>query len=193
MEIQRPQPSTPLPEHAKLVFKGVLFDTYQWEQELFDGTTATFERLRRRDSAIVIPVTPEGTILITEQEQPIKGKFVGFAGGMIEPGEPVLEAAARELKEETGYEAERFELWKSFQTHNKIDWALYIFVAKGCRKVAEQNLDAGERITVKEITFEELLELAVQDGFDEPTLSIAVLKAKLDPVKMEELRALFRP
>ena len=42
-----------LPENAKLVFKGVLFDTWQWEQELFDGSYSTFEVVVRKGSTIV--------------------------------------------------------------------------------------------------------------------------------------------
>ena len=46
-----------MPEHAKKVFSGVMFDVYQWEQEMYDGSTATFEKLTRPDTAQVIPVT----------------------------------------------------------------------------------------------------------------------------------------
>ena len=45
-----------LPENAKLVFKGIIHDIYQWEQEMFDGSKATFERIRRPDTTAVIAV-----------------------------------------------------------------------------------------------------------------------------------------
>jgi len=32
-----------VPEEAKLVFKGIIYDVYQWEQKMFDGTFSTFE------------------------------------------------------------------------------------------------------------------------------------------------------
>ncbi len=31
MKIERPQPKQPIPEHAKRVFRGVIFDVYQWD------------------------------------------------------------------------------------------------------------------------------------------------------------------
>ena len=52
----------------------------QWEQELFDGTMTTFEKLTRPDTVVVFPTLPDGKILLTEQEQPGKEPFVGAAG-----------------------------------------------------------------------------------------------------------------
>ena len=43
MEITEPKSSQPIPENAKKVFTGQVFDVYQWEQEMFDGSKATFE------------------------------------------------------------------------------------------------------------------------------------------------------
>lgn len=61
------------------MFKGVIFDVYQWEQEMFDGTTQTFEKLKRPDTIMVIPVTEDGKIILTEQEQPGKKPFISAA------------------------------------------------------------------------------------------------------------------
>lgn len=49
-----------LPKEAKKVFSGVISEVYQWPQELFDGTTATFEMIKRPDTVkIVVVLTPE--------------------------------------------------------------------------------------------------------------------------------------
>ena len=40
-----------IPPEAKCVFRGKIFDVYQWPQRLYDGSTATFEMLRRRGIA----------------------------------------------------------------------------------------------------------------------------------------------
>ncbi len=45
-----------IPSHAVKVFSGVIFDVYQWEQELFNGNVSTFEALRRPSTVIIIPV-----------------------------------------------------------------------------------------------------------------------------------------
>lgn len=49
MKIERPKSKQPIPENAKLVFKGKIFDTYQWEQEMYDGSRVTFEKIKRPD------------------------------------------------------------------------------------------------------------------------------------------------
>lgn len=95
MEIPRPKSKQPMPENAKRVFKGVVFDVYQWEQELYDGSKATFEKLKRPDTVVVFPVLPDGKILLTEQEQPGKDPFIGGLGGRMDEGEDMLETAKR--------------------------------------------------------------------------------------------------
>ena len=50
MKIKRPQSPRPIPPDAKRVFKGKIFEAYQWEQELYDGTKTIFEKLARDDS-----------------------------------------------------------------------------------------------------------------------------------------------
>jgi hypothetical protein len=59
-----------IPEHAHKVFEGVIFDVYQWEQEMFDGSKATFEMVKRPYTVEVIPVMIDGTIAIAYEQQP---------------------------------------------------------------------------------------------------------------------------
>ncbi len=195
MEIKRPESKQPLPSDATKVFKGVIFDVYQWEQEMFDGTKATFEKLKRPDTVVVFPVLPDGQILLTKQEQPGKKPFIGATGGRVDEGEDILEAAKRELLEESGYEAEEFILWNAQQPTSKIEWAVYTFIAKGLKKVSELDLDAGEKIQLYPVTFEELVNIATDDheSFYEKEVELEFFKAKLNPEKMTALRKLFEP
>ena len=166
---------------------------YQWEQELFDGTTATFEKLKRPDTVIVFPILPDGKIILTEQEQPGKHPFVGATGGRVDEGEEILDAAKRELLEESGYEAEQYILWDAQHPVSKIDWVVYTFVAKGLRKVADLHLDAGEKIKLKLVTFDEFMRIGTAEDFAEKEIVPKLLEAKLDPQKEIELRRLFSP
>ena len=167
MDIKRPQSRQPIPPHAKRVFKGVIFDVYQWEQEMFDGTRAIFEKLKRPDTVVVFAVMPDGKILLTEQEQPGKVPFVGATGGRVDNGEDVLTAAKRELLEESGYIAEEFILWDAQQPIGKIEWAVYTFIAKKIKKISEPNLDSGEKIKLKPVTLDELIAIASNENFYE--------------------------
>ena len=44
----------PIPKDARCVFKGVIFEVWQWEQKMFDGSMATFERIKRPDTVVII-------------------------------------------------------------------------------------------------------------------------------------------
>ena len=100
---ERPVARTKKPDNAQKVFEGVLFNVYQWPQKMFDGSTITFESLERRDTVTIIPVTEDGKIIMTKQEQPCAKPFLSLPGGIMDPGEAVFVAAKRELMEETGY------------------------------------------------------------------------------------------
>lgn len=176
-----------IPQKAKLVFKGKIFDTYQWEQEMYDGSTATFEALKRPDTIQIIP-TFEGKILIAEEEQPNKPLSLTFLGGRAEEGEDPLVTAKRELLEESGLESDDWELLKTFVNEGKIDWNIYLFAARNCRKVAEPYLDPGEKIEVKEVNFEEFLEIVSKENFWGRDIANHILRMRLDKKKLEEFK-----
>jgi len=182
-----------MPANAKRVFKGVIFDVYQWEVEGYDGSKKVFEKLKRPDTAMILPVTEDGKIMLALQEQPHKAPFIGALGGRLEEGEDILSAAKREFLEESGYEAREWVLFDAVQPISKIDWAVYTFIAKGLKKVAEPNLDGAEKIELKFMDFNEFVQMAVEDDKFGDEFKIKILEAKLDPVKRKELEALFKP
>ncbi len=148
----------PIPPQATMVFKGKIFEVWQWEQELFDGTTATFERLRRPNTAQVIAVVDD-KILIVDQEQPDSIHFTSIPGGRCDEGEDPLLAAKRELLEETGYSSDDWVLFREENPVGKIEWTIYTYVARNCRKVREPELDAGERMSSRLVSFDEFIAL----------------------------------
>ena len=76
-----PKSQAKIPEHAELVFDGIRAKVYQWNQEMYDGSVARFERIKFMDGAFVIPVLKNGKILLTKQEQPARKPFISLPGG----------------------------------------------------------------------------------------------------------------
>ncbi len=166
MKAKVPIPPQPILSEAKVVFKGIIFDVYQWQQKQFDGSYITFEKIKRADSALVIPVTEDGKIIIVEQEQPGVKKYSDFLGGRVNQGEDPLDAAKRELLEEAGLKAKEIVLWDAHHKSFKVESVVYIFIAKGCKKVQEPKLEVGEKIQLKYYTFEEFIDLVFSRPYE---------------------------
>ncbi len=173
-----------IPDNAKLVFKGQIFDVYQWPQTLFDGSQATFEMLRRPDTVQVIAVKDQKLILVND-EQPGRTPRVHFAGGRTDDKDDSWESTAkRELTEETGLSFKNWKLIAVNQPIPKIEWFVSWFLATGLESEHEQKLDAGEKIAPIDFDFETVRQ-KVMSG-DESTLNYAMpLFAKIK--NMQEL------
>lgn len=176
-----------IPTNATRVFKGILYDVYHWEQELFDGSKETFEGLKRKPSVQVIALIND-KLIILEEEQPNIGKFLAIPGGVFEDNESPEEAARRELLEETGCVSDDMVFWKKHDFSVDIDWGTHYFIAKNCKKVSEPRPDPGERFEIKEVSFEEFLEKTTSEEFRNKHLSNIIGLIKLDKNKVEEFR-----
>lgn len=180
-----------LPKNATKVFSGVIYDVYQWRQKLYDGTYTTFEKLVRGDIVNIIPITLEGKIITTKQSQPSHQDFFGMPGGKVDPGESGFEAAKRELLEETGYQAKSWHLWRKKQFLSNIVCDTYVYIATGCKKVSSQNLDAGEKIELDLLNFQEWLNLLVDDQFRDFEISLEIFKLKQNQRKWHKFLELL--
>jgi len=169
-----------IPKNAKRVFKGEIFEVYQWPQKMYDGSKEIFEMLTRPDTAQAIAVV-EDKILISYQKQPdSKNIYISLPGGRLEKGETALNAAKREMLEETGYVARDWRLFKKINPVGKIVWTIYTYIARDCIYWQPPKPDAGEKITVKLISFNEFLALADRPDFYEQDLVNYMLRARVD-------------
>jgi len=178
-----------LPPQAKLIFKGQIFDVYQWEQELFDGSKAIFEMIKRPNTVQIIPTSDE-KIFLLEEEQPTKGRYHSLIGGRQDERETPLECAKRELLEESGMVSDNWEMLFTYDPYSKIDWTIYVFVARNCKKIQEQNLDAGEKIQVQIATFDEFITMMIKSNIrvgSELILDIMRIKEK-SGVKLDKFK-----
>lgn len=182
---------TGLPPHARQVFKGEIFEVWQWKQEMFDGTTEIFERIWRYPSVEVI-ATVGDKIMLEEQDQPDHPNFLSLVSGRADRSQDMLAEAQRELLEETGYRSDDWHLlWKE-GGEGKVMHEVHYFAARDCEKVREQQLDAGERITLKLITFDDMLALADEPRFwTSPRFINRLLRARTDSAARDELHAMI--
>jgi ADP-ribose pyrophosphatase len=184
--------SKDLPANAKRVFQGIIFDVYQWQQQMFDGNEKTFEVLTRPDTVCVIATTADQKIIVIEEEQPGgREPFITIPGGRNDKDEDSLTAAKRELLEETGMTSDSWQLWFSEQPLVKIKYSVHFFIAKHCQLTSEQRLDDGEKITIKSVTMDEFIDLWDSPEFHYSQIATKLLQAKYESEKRAEIEKLF--
>jgi ADP-ribose pyrophosphatase len=114
--------------------------------------------LKRPDTVEVLGIV-EDKILVINDEQPHRGLRVSFPGGRVDKGEDVLQAAKREVEEETGHVFKNWRLVKVWQPHTKVEWFIDLFIAWDVRELVRPHLDGGEKISTKLIDFAAVKEL----------------------------------
>lgn len=191
--MENTKPKEGLPSNAKLVFTGEIFEVWQWEQEMFDGTTETFERIWRQPTVHVI-ATVGDKLLIEEQDQPDRKNTVNLVAGRADKSENMLEEAKRELLEETGYQSDDWQLLFMHGQHEKVLHDVHFFIARDCKKIRKPKLDPGEKIQPKLIDFESFIMLTEEPRFwCTSEFVIYLLRLQLDPAKKEKFKKLLFP
>jgi len=181
-----------IPKQAKRVFKGKVFSVHHWKQKMFDGTFETFEMVKRDDTTQVIAVEGE-KILVTSEKQPDHFRALALPGGRVDEGEAPLQAAKRELLEETGLKSDDWQLYKVYEPSRKIQWQVYFYIAKKCQKAAAPHMDNGEIITVRKVSFKKFVELFSSGDYGDRGFTADILRLRLEPKKLKKFeKNLFR-
>ena len=182
-----------IPAHATCVFKGDIFEVWQWEQKMYDGTTKMFERIRRQNTVQIIAIYGKKIVILEEEQPDYESSYISFPGGRVEKDEEASFAAQRELMEETGLASIDWELWSENRPESKLDWSVYTYIARNVQKMREPSLDSGEKIKIKYLTFEQLLLLPDEKKFRGGSLEIELLRARYDKKARTKLKkALFK-
>ena len=144
-----------------LVAKGVIIDYYQDTMLIPNGNTAKWDLIDHKGAAAVVAVREDGKLLMVRQyRNALERETLEIpAGGLNGREEPTMDAARRELEEETGYTCGSMELLNSIYTtvafcNEKID----IYLARGLQK-GRQHLDEDEYLNVEAHSLEELKQM----------------------------------
>jgi ADP-ribose pyrophosphatase len=167
-----------LKEHrvsGELVFDGSLLKVHRDIVRLPDGSQGVREYIRHPGAVAIVPLFDDGRVLLERQfRYPHGREFIEIPAGKLEPGEPHLETAKRELLEETGYAAAE---WKRLTViHTAIaytDEAIEIFLAKKLT-LSTRKLDVGEFLETFIVPFEEAIGM-IRDGQITDAKSVAGL------------------
>jgi ADP-ribose pyrophosphatase len=142
---------------SKLTFHGRVFDVRRDQVIEPSGIEATRDWIVHPGSVVVLPVFPDGRILMIRQYRYATGQFMWeLVAGHKEKGESPVEGARRELLEETGYSARRFKkLIEIYPSPGMLSERMDIFLAEGLTEGTAQP-EEDEKITLRILTLDEI-------------------------------------
>jgi 8-oxo-dGTP pyrophosphatase MutT (NUDIX family) len=150
----------------KKVYETPIFSLHEKEVLPDDGSdAANFYVLNAPEWINVIALTPENSVVLVEQyRHGIDETTLEIPGGMVDEGEEPLEAAKRELLEETGYESDAWEsLGKASSNPAILSNFTHIYLARDCKKTSPQQTDGHEDILGHSLPLKEFLTLVGED------------------------------
>lgn len=118
---------------STIIYNGPVFGIRRDEVIEPSGVRATREVITHPGSVVVLPVLPDGRILLIRQYRHATRQYLWeLVAGRMDPGETPKVAAARELIEETGYRAKRFRVFLDvFPTPGFLEERMFILLAEG--------------------------------------------------------------
>ena len=164
---------------AQEIFHGQILHLRKDTVRLPNGGTAPRELIVHVGAVCILPVTEDGQVYVERQFRYPLGQVITEipAGKLDSNTEDVLEAAKRELKEETGLTADRWtELGLYYPAAAYSDEVITMYLAQGLHRGA-QKLDADEFLDVELIPLEQLIRDILDGRVPDGKNQVAVLKA----------------
>ena len=162
------------------IYKGAVLHVVKDTVELPNGKAATREVCLHVGAVCVIPLLPDGRVIMERQYRYPHGRvfFEIPAGKLNYKEEDPLEAAKRELREETGAIAKSFtHLGAMVPSPAILSERIHMYLAEDL-SFGETELDEDEFLDVEFVPLDELYEMVMKGEIEDAKTEIAVLKLK---------------
>jgi ADP-ribose diphosphatase len=160
---------------SEVIFEGKSFGVRRDELIEPTGVRTVREVVTHPGSVVVLPVRPDGKIVLVRQYRHATGQYLWeLVAGRMEKGENPRKGAARELVEETGYRAKKFTVFlELFPTPGFLEERMYLLLAEGLT-AGEAEPEEDEKLIVRAYSKKQLEEM-IRSGKMRDAKSIAGL------------------
>jgi ADP-ribose pyrophosphatase len=143
-----------------VIYQGPIFGVRRDEVLEPGGLRTTREVITHPGSVVVLPVLPDGRVVLIRQYRHATRQFLWeLVAGRMDPGETPKQAAARELLEETGYRAKRLKIFLDmFPTPGFLEERMYVFLAEGLTE-GEAQPEEDEKIVSRAFSVRQLKQM----------------------------------
>lgn len=161
------------------IYKGRIITLYNDKITLPDGNSAEREYVRHPGGVCILPIDSRGNVYLVRQWRYPYGKaLLEVPAGKLEKGEEKLAAAARELREETGFAADSIRFISEFYpTPGYTDEVDHLYIATGLHAVG-QDTDDDEFIDVVKMPYGEAYGMVMSGGIPDGKTALLILRAK---------------
>jgi len=158
---------------SEMIYQGRVFGLKRDEVLEPSGLRTTREVITHPGSVVVLPVLPDGRIVMVRQYRHATRQYLWeLVAGRKEPEETPKQGAARELLEETGYSAKRYKVFLDvFPTPGFLEERMYLLLAEGLT-AGEAQPEEDEKIEVRAFQLKALKQM-IKSGRMRDAKSIA--------------------
>jgi len=162
----------------ELVYTGPVFTVTKDEILLPDGKKGRRDLVHSNGGVVILPVDDRECVTLVRQFRYAHGRVLLEAvAGKLEPGEEHYSAAQRELREETGITANKWDYLGAIETSpGFLTECLYLYLARGL-KYGQQDLDEGEFLEPVSMSIDEAVAMAADGRIDDGKTLAVLMRA----------------
>lgn len=169
---------------SKSILKAKWFSVNELTIQLSNGESVIHHVVERRPAVYIFPLTPKYELYMVKEYSYVTDEIVWQLSGFVEKGENPLQAAKRELKEETGINAGQWEEFGRLSlAKSSLNAPVYLFLARELEVFSAQP-EISEDLTTVKIPLAEAVEKVVQGEISKAPMVAGILL--LDKLKREK-------